>query len=37
MKYQRFTTTGCKDIGIRKFEFLAKTPFRITLLLHDDI
>ena len=27
MKYLRFTTLGCKDIGIRKFEFLAKTQF----------
>ena len=26
MKYQRFTPNGCRDIGIRKFEFVAKTP-----------
>ena len=26
-KYQRFTSSGCKDIGIRKFEFVAKTQF----------
>ena len=25
LKYQRFTPTGCKDIGIRKFESLATT------------
>ena len=27
LKYQRFTPSGCKDIGIRKFEFVAKTHF----------
>ena len=27
LKYQRFTPSGCKDIGIRKFEFLAQTQF----------
>ena len=27
MKYQRFAPSGCKDIGIRRFEFLAKTQF----------
>ena len=27
MKYQRFTTLGSKDIGIRKSEFVAKTKF----------
>ena len=27
LKYQSFTTVGCKDIGIRKFEFVAKTQF----------
>ena len=27
LKYQRFTFSGCKDIDIRKFEFLAKTQF----------
>ena len=26
-KYQRFKQSGCKDIGIRKFEFVAKTQF----------
>ena len=25
LKYSRFTLLGCKDIGIRKFEFLSKT------------
>ena len=25
MKHERFTPTGCRDIGIRKFEFVAKT------------
>ena len=27
MKYQRFAPSGCKDIGIRRFEFVAKTQF----------
>ena len=27
MKYQRLTPFGCKDIGIKKFEFLAETQF----------
>ena len=28
LKYQRpITLFGCKDIGIRKFEFVAKTQF----------
>ena len=27
LKYQRFKQSGCKDIGIRKFEFMAKTQF----------
>ena len=25
LKYQRFTPLGLKDIGIRKFDFVAKT------------
>ena len=31
LKYQRFTPSGCRarDIGIRKFEFVAKTHFLI--------
>ena len=27
LKYQRFTPSGYKDIGIRKFKFAAKTQF----------
>ena len=27
LKYKRFTTSGCKDIGIRTFQFVAKTQF----------
>ena len=27
LKYQRFTRSGGEDIGIRKFEFVAKTQF----------
>ena len=27
LKYQRETPSGCKDIGIRKFECVAKTQF----------
>ena len=27
LKYQRPTPSGCKDIGVRKFEFVAKTQF----------
>jgi len=27
LKYQRFTSSGCKDIGIRKFEFVAWNQF----------
>ena len=26
-KYLRFTPSGSKDIGIRKFDFVAKTQF----------
>ena len=26
-KYIRFTSSGCKDIGIRKLEFVTKTQF----------
>ena len=32
LKYQRFTSSGCKHIGIRKFEFVANTQF---LYLHE--
>ena len=31
LKYQKSTTSGSIDIGIRKFEFVAKTQF---LLVH---
>ena len=27
LKYKRFTPLSCTDIGIRKFEFVAKTQF----------
>ena len=27
LKNQKSTPSGCKDIGIRKFEFVAKTHF----------
>ena len=27
MKYQRLASLGCKDIGIRRFEFATKTQF----------
>ena len=27
LKYQRFKPLDCKDIGIRKFEFVTKTRF----------
>ena len=27
LKYQRSSTLGCKDIGIEKLEFVAKTQF----------
>ena len=30
LKYQRPTPSGCKDIGIRIFEFVAKTQFLYT-------
>ena len=26
-KYQRFTPSGCRDIGVRKFQFVTKTHF----------
>jgi len=26
-KYQRFTLSGCTEIVIRKYEFVAKAPF----------
>ena len=27
LKYERFTPSGCKDVGIRQFEFVTKTQF----------
>ena len=33
LKYQRPTPSGCKDIGIRKFEFVAKTQFLLWIAL----
>ena len=30
LKYQKSTTSGSIDIGIRKFEFVAKTQFLYT-------
>ena len=32
LKYQRFTTSGSKDIGINKFEFVTKIQFLYTVL-----
>ena len=29
-RFQRFTPHGCKDIAIKKFEFVARTPFLYT-------
>ena len=34
LKYLRFTTLGCKDIGIRKSEFVAKTQFLFVIMQH---
>ena len=31
LKYQRFTPQGCKDIGIRKFEWQRLIPLCIDL------
>ena len=31
LKYKRFTQLGCKDIRIRKFEFVTKTQFILKL------
>ena len=27
LKYHRFTQSGCTDIGIRKYKYVAKTNF----------
>ena len=32
LKFQRFTPSGGKDIGIRKFEFLAKSQLNLNKL-----
>ena len=34
MKYQKSTTSGCKDIGTRKSEFDAKTQFLLKRDIH---
>ena len=31
LKYQSYTPSGCKDIGIRKFEFVAITQFLLKI------
>ena len=31
LKYQRFTSSDCKDIMITKIEFVAKTQFLCTI------
>ena len=35
LKYQRFTPSGCTDIGIRIFEFATKTQFLSDSLSHN--
>ena len=37
LKNQKLTPLGCKDIGIRKFEFVAKTPFLSKMLNHESL
>ena len=32
LQYYRSTPQGCKDIGVRKYEFVVKTPLRNVLL-----
>ena len=32
LKYQRFTSSGWKDIGFSKFEFVAKTQFLLAII-----
>ena len=34
LKYQKFTPSGCKDIGIIKYEFVAKSQF---LYIHENL
>jgi len=36
LKYQICTLSNCKDIGIRKFEFVAKTQFLCTLSMNGE-
>ena len=37
MKYfERFTPPGCKDKGIRKSEFVAKTQFAVKKTVQND-
>ena len=31
-KYQKFTPSGCRDLGIRKLKFVAKTQFLCLLI-----
>ena len=33
LKYQRFTSEGCKDIGFAKTEFVAQTQFLLRKLI----
>ena len=35
LKYQRFASSDCKDIGIRQFEFVTKPQFLYRLLIRD--
>ena len=35
LKYLRSTVLGCRDIGIRKSEFVSKTQFHYRLHIHD--
>ena len=36
LKYQRFTSLGCIEIGIRKFEFVSKTQFLSTIYYYQN-
>ena len=37
LKYKMFTPTGCKDIGIRIFEFVAKTKNLFTKIMQREL
>ena len=37
LKYQGFPPSDCQDIGIRKFEFVAKTQFLSSLDLEIEL